>query len=147
MTTDNSASFGDRLRAARDETAGIRGDVSDIAGELRQLLQLETDLARAELDEARRHAVRGAAFGGGAVVIGFIAAIFAFLTTMYVLATFLPTWLAALLTTALAAGIAYYLFSTANREVKQFSPVPRRFVRSIREDVEWLKAQTKSSAR
>jgi hypothetical protein len=138
-----SHSISERLRFARDETSGVREDVSDIARELRSLLQLQTDLARAEIDEARTRAVRGAAFGGGAAVIGWIAALFAFLTLMFVLDTFLPLWLAALITTAVAGSIAVVLLSSASREMKDFSPVPHRFVSSVREDFEWVKAQMK----
>jgi hypothetical protein len=106
---------------------------------------MEADLARAEVIEARQHATRGAAMGTGAGVMGFFAALFACLTLMFVLDTFMPLWLAALITTAVVAALAALLGAMARQEFKRFSPVPRRFMKSMKEDIQWAKAQTRSS--
>ena len=146
MALEQSGTLGDRLKSTRAEAGAVRDDVAEIAGELRRLLQLQTELARAEVDEARQHATRGAAMGAGAAIIAFIGVFFGFLTLMLVLDTFMPAWLAALITTVAIVAIVAVLGLGARQEARSFSPVPRRFLKSLREDVEWAKAQTRSNA-
>lgn len=147
MTAESRATIGDQIRASGDEARALRSEVADIASDLRQLLQMEAELAQAEVAEARGFATRGAAFGTGAVVMGLIASFFLFLTLMFALDTFMPLWLAALITFGVVAVLAILLAASSLQQVKRFSPTPKRFMRSVREDMEWAKRQMKSSVK
>jgi hypothetical protein len=137
----------DTLRSTREEAARVRGDVDDIAGELQQLARLELQLARAEADEARVHATRGAAFGFLSFETAMIGFVFLFLATMFALDTAMPLWAAALITAGIAMLLAAILAIFARREVQRFSPVPKRFIRTVQEDIKWARTQMRLSGR
>jgi hypothetical protein len=76
-----------------------------------------------------------------------ITAFFLFLTIMFALDTALPLWAAALITAAIALALAAVFAMLAMEQFKRFSPVPKRFIRTVREDIQWAKTQMQSSAR
>jgi uncharacterized membrane protein YqjE len=147
MTTNNGQALKDALRATRDEATSVRRDMGDIGGELQRLKQLEMSLAKAETDEARGHATKGAAFGFMGMELAMIGIIFLFLATMFAIDTALPLWAAALITAGIALLLAAIIGMMARSEMKQFSPVPRRFMRTVQEDIKWARNQMKLSGR
>jgi hypothetical protein len=147
VTNNNAPSLGEQLRTVRQETREVRGEVSDIGVELRKLLALELELAQAETNESVKVMTRAIGFGAGAAFIGLIGLTFLFLTIMFALDTALELWLAALITTGLIALIAAILFLLARQHVRRFSPLPRRFIRTMKEDMEWAKTQLNSIGR
>jgi uncharacterized membrane protein YqjE len=147
MTTNNGQALKDALRATRDEATSVRRDMGDIGGELQRLMQLEMSLAKAETDEARGHATKGAAFGFMGMELAMIGIIFLFLATMFAIDTALPLWAAALITAGIALLLAAIIGMMARSEMKQFSPVPRRFMRTVQEDIKWARNQMKLSGR
>jgi uncharacterized membrane protein YqjE len=133
-------------RVRGDLTAGAR-DAREIAVEFGDLLLAEKELAKAEVTEAIASLRQSAIIGGIAVVLGILALVFVPLTLMFVFDTFMPLWAAALLTTvllfvcvAIAGMVAYNMF-------KKSSPVPKRTIASVQEDIRWLREQITSSAR
>ena len=143
----NNGGLMDTLRSSREEATRVRGEMGDIAGELQRLAQLEVELAKAEADEARGHATRGATFGFLSFETGMIGFIFLFLATMFALDTAMPLWAAALITAGIAMLLAAILGMLARSEMKQFSPVPTRFMRTVQEDIKWARTQMKLSGR
>jgi uncharacterized membrane protein YqjE len=134
----------DRVRG--DLTAGAR-DAREIAVEFTDLLIKETELAKAEVSEAMVALRKSAISGAIALVLGILALVFVPLTLMFVFDTFMPLWGAALLTTmllfvcvAIAGLVAYSMF-------KRSSPVPKRTIESVQEDLRWLREQMTSSVR
>jgi uncharacterized membrane protein YqjE len=146
MATNNGG-LKETLRATREEASAIRGDFSDIASEVQRLAQLEMQLAKAETDEAKGHATRGAGFGFVAFEAAMIGVVFLFLAVMFALDTAMPLWAAALITAGIGLLLAAILGMLARSEMKQFSPVPRRFMRTVQEDVKWARTQMKLSGR
>jgi flagellar motor component MotA len=114
---------------------------------VRELLMMEVQLAQAEANEAAGHATKGAGLGAAAGILGLIAGIFLFMTVMFGLNELMQLWLAALITTLIAAMLAGIVAMMARSELKRFSPMPRRFMRSIKEDIRWAGTQMKSSVR
>jgi hypothetical protein len=147
MTSNNGPSLTDTLRSTREEAVAVRREMGDIGTELQRLAQLEMDLAKAEVQEAQSHATRGAAFGFLSFETAMIAFVFTFLAIMFALDTALPLWAAALITAGIALLIAALLGLLARGEMKKFSPVPRRFIRTLQEDVKWARSQMKLSGR
>jgi Putative Actinobacterial Holin-X, holin superfamily III len=112
------------------------------------LVRKEIDLAKAELAEKGKHAGIGAGMFGGAGLFGLGA--FAALTTCLIAAleTAMPLWLAALIVTAVYAGIAALLALRGRGKVKEASPpVPEQAMESTKEDVEWAKTRARSAAK
>jgi len=135
------------LASAKEEVSSLADEVSSLAEDFRVLGRLESELARTETKEQVRRISRTAGFGAAAAGLAFFAALFAALTLMFVLYTFLPLWLSALITAVAFAAGAFLLYSSARRELKEFSPVPRRFLRTIEEDFSWIGNLKASSSR
>jgi uncharacterized membrane protein YqjE len=148
LTTQHSTTpLGDQLRHTRDEATAVRGELSSIGAELRELFRLETELAKAETSEATSHATKGATYGAIGAVFGLITAIFLFLTIMFALDEVLPLWAAALVTTLIALVLAGIFMLMSRSQLKQFSPMPKRFAQSLQEDIQWARSQLKFSMR
>ncbi len=103
--------------------------------------------ARRRRGRLARHATRAAGFGFAVAVLALFFGLFVFLALMFVLDTFLPLWLSALLTALIIGGLISLLAIMAKQEYEQFSPAPRRMIKSIREDLEWARTQLRSSAK
>ncbi|HEY6031545.1 MAG TPA: phage holin family protein, partial [Gaiellaceae bacterium] len=84
---------------------------------------------------------------GGAAVAALLAlgSLTAFL--IMALAIVLPEWAAALLVTALWGATAAVLALRGKDKLGEVgAPVPEKTVDSVKEDVQWLKGQTRSAA-
>ena len=125
----------------------MRGELSSIAAELRELFTMEAELAKAETDQAKAHATKGATFGAVAGILGLISGIFVFLTIMFGLNEVVDLWLAALITTLIALALTGIAAMMARSELKQFSPMPKRFMHSLKEDMQWAKTQLRLNVR
>ncbi len=146
MVTNNGG-LKETRRATRDEATAIRGEFGDVASELQRLAQLEMQLAKAETNEAKGHATRGAGFGFMAFEMAMLAFVFLFLAIMFALDTAMPIWAAALITAGIGLLLAAILGIVARSEIKRFSPMPQRFMRTVQEDVKWARSQMKLSGR
>jgi hypothetical protein len=127
------------IGAATAEARALGGEASQIASELIELLTLEAGLARAEVASTSLRARRGLLIGAAAGFFGALTVVFFFLSLMFGLDTRLPLWAAALITTVIEAVIALTLALIARRLLRGVSLVPRRFVRSLKEDWQWAK--------
>ena len=76
-----------------------------------------------------------------------LALLFAALTLMFILNTFLALWLSALITTLVLGVVAGLGFWSANQQFKRIRLVPERFLRTLREDVNWIGNLKASSSR
>ena len=142
----NGASLGDQLREARNEAFAVRGEVGEIAAEVQRLMQTQVELARAEANESASHLTKSGIFAAAAGLFAAICSVFLFLAIMFALDTFLAEWLAALITAGIALLSAMLFALLARSQMKAFSPLPRRFMRSVQEDVEWARSLIKSNA-
>jgi uncharacterized membrane protein YqjE len=123
-------------------TADLLRDLSD---QTTTLVRKEIELAKVELTAKGKTAATGAGMFGGAGLFGVFA--FGALTACIIaaLATFLPTWVAALIVAAVYGAIAGVLALRGKSKVKQATPpVPEQAVDSTKEDVEWVKTKAKS---
>ena len=82
-----------------------------------------------------------------ASILGLIGGIFVFMTIMFGLNELMQLWIAALITTLIALALAGMAASMAQKELKQFSPMPKRFMHSLKEDMQWAKTQLKLNVR
>jgi uncharacterized membrane protein YqjE len=146
LVTDSQRRVTDRFRDVKDEAMSMRGEAGEIASELQQLLRMEMELAQAEVQEAKQHAMRGSLFGGMALEYAMLVSVFLFLAVMFALDTAMPIWAAALITTGIVALVAGFFGLLAMSQWKKFSPMPKRAIRTMQEDLKWARNQIRSSA-
>lgn len=132
-------------------SAAPRGDerslgelLGDIANNMTTLMKQELDLAKTEAKAEAAKAGKGAGLLGGAGVTGHLALLFASLALMFLLDTWMPMALAALIVTVLWAIVAAVLASRGRKELKQLNPKLETTQRTIKEDVQWAKEQKSS---
>ncbi len=120
--------------------------VGELLGDLyrgaSQIISLEIELAKTELSQKASRVGKNVGFlaaGGAIAYAGFLALIFAIIA---ILATFMYTWLAALIVAlvVLAAGGALVMMGL--KTLQQESPMPQRTLDTLKEDKEWMTDQT-----
>ncbi|MET9023445.1 phage holin family protein [Actinopolymorpha sp. NPDC004070] len=115
--------------------------VGAIAGDLTTLVRAELDLAKTELKREATHAGKGAGLLGGAGVGGLLALVFVSLALMFLLDNWMPIGLAALIVGAIWGIVAAVLAARGKTELKQPMPPLEATQRTLKEDVQWAKAQ------
>jgi len=114
----------------------------DIIGNVQEMVRSEVRLARVELrDEASKTARAGAMLAAGAV-LAMIAGVFLLVCIAQILDMVMPDWAAALLL-ALALGIPAAILISKGRQ-RLHVPMPEKTIENVKENVEWMKNQTKS---
>jgi hypothetical protein len=117
--------------------------VRTIATDTSTLVRKEIELARQELTEAIRARVLGAAALGAAAVFGLLLVIFLGAAAAAALDLVFARWLSRLIVAGgfllLAGGAALF----GLRRMKKPSFAPEETKRTVKEDVEWAKAQLK----
>ena len=125
------------------------GDLmKQLAQETSTLVRQELELAKAEMSAKGKKAGIGLGMWGGAGVAALLAlgAFTAFL--IMALDEAMPGWAAALVVTALYAVAAAVLFLLGKEKVEEAGPpVPEQTVETLKEDVQWAKAPTRSGSR
>jgi len=117
--------------------------LEDIASNLAQIVQAEFKLAKTELKEgAEKVAGPGATLGAG-VALAFYGLGFLLLAAVYALSLVMAGWLATLIVGCVLAVAAGILISAGRTKLKQVSLAPDKTIRTLEEDVQWVKQQIK----
>jgi uncharacterized membrane protein YqjE len=114
--------------------------------DVKHLIDQEIALVKAEMNEKIMLLATVAGLFAGAAILGLFA--FGVLTAAIVLVIdlWLPTWLAALIVTGAYLAIAGVLALIARSRLKKAGgPVPEQTVETLKEEVEWVKDQGKTS--
>ena len=117
-----------------------------LSNETTHLVKMELELAKAEMTQKGKQAGTGVGLLGGGGVAGLMALIALTLTLIFLLDTFMKTWIAALIVTVLWAAVAGALALKGKNELKDVNPAPEQTIETVKEDVQWAKTQ-KPSAR
>jgi len=113
----------------------------DIIANVQEMVWSEVRLARVEIrDEAAKTARAGALLAAGAVM-AIIAGVFMLVCLTQVLDLIMPDWAAALVV-ALAMGIPAAILIVKGRDRLRV-PVPEKTIENVKENVEWMKSQTR----
>ena len=115
--------------------------VSELTSDLSLLFRKEIELAKAEVRQEVSTAIQGGALFGAAGAIGFVALIVLACAGAWGIATVLSTPLAFLAMGGFLAVVAGSCAVGGKKRISAVSPVPDQTVESIKEDVEWAKAQ------
>ena len=116
--------------------------VGEMRSELSTLLRKEVELAKVELkDEVRDAGKAGGLLGAGAVT-AYFGLLFASLALAWLLDQAMNRALAFFLVAVLYGIAAAVLLTRGKEQMSKVDPVPRETVQTLKEDVEWAKAQT-----
>jgi len=125
-------------------TGGTVAQLLGIASDGMELIRQEARLARQETIEKLTPAARstGMVVGGG--LLATLGSTYLLQAVVRLLETFMPRWLASLVSGAgmTAGGLA--LMQRGGRELQEMSLVPEKTIKSLREDKTWIIRQIKS---
>jgi uncharacterized membrane protein YqjE len=122
--------------------------MKQLADQTSRLVRNEVRLAKAELTEKAQSYGRAAGMLAAAAVVGLLAGIAFTMFLIYLLKLALPLWAAALIVTVLYGVVGFALFAAGKKRLDETrTPVPEQTVETVKEDVQWLKTQTRSDAR
>ena len=138
--------FQDAAKVRADEPQQERSTVQlvrDIAGDTSTLVRKEIELARQEITEVLRARVTGGAALAAGGMMALFGLIFLGIAAGAALSIVLPRWLAWLIVggafLVLAGGAALF----GLQKMKKPPMAPAETKRTVKEDVEWAKAQLK----
>jgi uncharacterized membrane protein YqjE len=114
-----------------------------IIGNVQGIIRSEVRLAKAEVREEATTAGKAAGILAAGAVLALYAVGLLLLTFVYLLNGPLPDWAAALIVFAVVAVVAAVLVKLGLARIKQVSPKPEQTIDSIKEDVQWVKQQTR----
>jgi MFS family permease len=122
----------------------MRELVVDLSRQVVTLARQEVELAKAEMTEKGKNAGLGIGILAAAGIAALLAA--GALTAFLILALdeAMPAWLAAVIVTALWAVVAGVLALLGKKRLEEVGkPVPEKTLESVKEDMEWLREQTR----
>ncbi len=126
--------------------------LTDVASDVTRLLHQEVELAKTEIrTEASKAAKAGRLLASGAMalhLVAVMASVAAVFAVTAVVVDVLPGWtdlapaIAATGVALLWLIIGLVLITTGRRRLRDFSPMPRQTIQSLKEDLEWLRKPT-----
>ena len=140
MTTPGSAGPGSPGPPA-DADKSVGEHLGDLTSEVATLLRKEVELAMVELRDEVRQALKAGTMLSGGALTGYFSLLFASLALAWLLDSKLPRPLAFALVGAVHGMAAAALLGRGRQEVKRVDPVPEQTLETLKENVEWAKAQ------
>ena len=116
--------------------------VRDIISNVQEMVRAEVRLAKAEVREEVDRSVAGAKKLAIGAVAGLFALNFILWGIAQLLANVMPMWAATLVMGIALGAAAGVLLMKAKSEVRM--PKPQKTIDNVKENVEWMKNQTKS---
>lgn len=117
--------------------------LQDIVRNIQEIVRSEVRLAKTEIrDEARKAKAAGLLIGVG-VGTAVFAVLFLLLMIVYALSIVVPQWAAALIVAVALSIVAGITLNTGLKRFKQIHPTPERTVETLKENVEWVRQQTR----
>ncbi len=116
--------------------AALTGDLSD-------LMRKEVHLAKIELREEATKARKAATMTGMAALAAYLAVLLLTFAAAWGLAEVVSIGYGFLIVGVFFALVAGFLFTAGRRRLQYIDPIPQQTVETLKEDVEWAKAQPK----
>ena len=140
--TGTRGSYSTETQPAEDRSLG--SIVSDITQDFSTLMRQEIELAKTETKQEISKAGKGAGLLGGAGVFGHLALIALTLFLVFLLDNWMDLAWAALIVTVLWAIVAGVLAMVGKKQLQRVDPKLPTTQRTLKEDVQWAKAQKNS---
>jgi hypothetical protein len=143
IDNDERDGFETAAASSKSDFRPLSQIVQEMLTHLTELVRSEIRLARAELRGDLAQVARAGVFIAAGAAFGLYAAGFVLLGVVYALGTYVPPWLAALIV-GLAVGLIAAIFLKIGRtKLKQADLKPDKTVRSLQENVTWMKKQVR----
>jgi len=126
-----------------ESSRSIADVLQDILANVQTIIRSEVRLAKAEVTEEATKAGRAGGMMAGGAVAGLFTVWLLLLTILYALATVMPIWGAALILFAVMGAVTAILLTAGKKRLKAVHATPEKTVETIKENVEWVKSQTK----
>lgn len=117
--------------------------LQDVVGNIQEIVRSEVRLAKAEIKEEAAKAKSSAMLLGIGAASAVYAVLFLLLMTVYALTLVMPNWAAALVVGGALAIVAAVAITAGVKRFKEIHPTPERTLETIKENVEWVKQQSK----
>ncbi len=117
--------------------------IQDIATNLQEMVRSEFRLAKAELTDRAKQAGKAAGILGAGIAVLAVAALLIVVTCVAALALVMPVWLASLIMAVLLGMVGGGMAMAGRSKLKHANLKPENTIHSVKEDVEWLKQQTR----
>jgi len=114
-----------------------------IIRDTQEIVRNEVRLAKTEIREEASKAKSAGLWTAVGAITALFATLFLLLTIVYALSGVMPNWAAALVVAVALAIASSVTLSQGIHRFKSVHPTPERTVESIKENVEWVKQQTK----
>ena len=128
---------------AGESSRSVADVLQDIVANVQTIIRSEVRLAKAEVTEEVIKAGRAAGMMAGGLVAGWFTAWFLLLAILFALATVMPMWGAALLLFVIMGILTAILVTAGKKRLKAVHPKPEKTIETMKENVEWVKNQTK----
>jgi uncharacterized membrane protein YqjE len=130
-------------RASLNQDRPFSRILQEIVTHLTEIIRSEIRLARAEVRADIAQVARASVFVGIGAVFGLYALGFALLGVVFALGTRVTPWLSALIV-AVGVGVIAAIFLYVGRtKMKQVDLKPDNTIRSLQENVTWMKKQVR----
>ncbi len=139
------AEFGRELRDGPEPSdRSIKEIIEVLRPQLQELADKQLELARTELAPVGKRAglAAGLLVAGG--VFMFVFLIFLSLTGVYLLNLLLPLWISALIVSGILLLVGGILAGAGASILRNLDPKPHRTIRTLQQNVNWVKGQFRS---
>jgi uncharacterized integral membrane protein len=134
--------FGREVREGPDPSdRSIKEIVDVLRPQVQELVAKQTELARTELVPVAKRAGLATGLLAAAAVFMLVFLIFLSLTGVYVLSTFLPAWVAALIVSVILLVVGGILAAAGASILRRLDPKPHKTIATLQQNVNWLKGQ------
>ena len=139
------AEFSRELREGPEPSdRSIKEIIEVLRPQLQELVDKQLELARTELAPVGKRAglAAGLLVAGG--VFMFVFLIFLSLTGVYLLNLLLPLWISALIVSGILLLVGGILAGAGASILRNLDPKPHRTIRTLQQNVNWIKGQFRS---
>ncbi len=130
-----------RATRPREPELGLGELIGRTGHDVADLLRCEVELARLELSEEARAAVRASAVLAAGGVLGFLALLLLLFAAAWGLAEVMAPGFAFLVVGAAVAVLASILIWAGRRRAARLDPAPHQTATTLKEDVRWARQQ------
>jgi hypothetical protein len=116
--------------------------ISAMTSDLSTLMRKEVQLAKLETKEELSTAAKAGGMLAGGGIAAHLALLFLSFAAAFLLVNWMPTELAFLIVAVIYAIAAAAMAMSGRERLRRVNPVPEQTVQTLKEDVQWARAQT-----
>jgi tetrahydromethanopterin S-methyltransferase subunit G len=114
---------------------------NELAQDARHLVQQEVELAKVEITQKGAKIGQDVGLMTAGAVLGYTGFVFILAAIVFVMATFMPLWLAALIMGVIATVVGVFLVERGRQDLGRRNLMPRQTVQTLKENAQWAREQ------